>query len=304
MPPEAPDKSNDSPLREPRFTRRRLLIAGSGLFIGGSAGAAYARFFEPFWPAIERLTLDLPGLHDDLVGCSAVQLSDLHVGRDVPAEYLRRQMHAAMSLRPDLILLTGDYVTAGSLRFREDLAALLAILEAPLGVYAVLGNHDCGSYSPQRRKVGPGLADRVHEVLAETGIVVLRNERAVVARGAGRFQLVGVDDLWSGLCDVERAFAGCDERLPTVTLAHNPDTIELLRERPTHWVLCGHTHGGQVRVPFFGPLILPVRDRRYDAGLIQVGDQRLYVNRGIGFLEPVRFNCRPEITLFTLARRA
>ena len=283
-----------------RLTRRRFLLGAGGLLAGLGGGAAYARYVEPYWPTWQRLTMDLPGLGAGLVGARLVQLSDLHVAPVMPMDYLRRHLGHVVASGPDLIVLTGDYVTRAIVRDADALRELLAELRAPLGVFAVLGNHDYGVHEPRRGPVVGSWPNHVARIVADAGVTVLRNEVCRIERGGAALQLVGLDDLWSGRCDPQAAFASVNQDEPCIALAHNPDTFPLLRDRPCRWVLSGHTHGGQVRVPLLGPVVLPVRDKTHDAGLFAVGSQRLYVNRGLGYLLPVRFNCRPEITEFTL----
>ncbi len=271
--------------------------------LAAGATAAYARFVEPHWPAVEHVAMDFPGLPAELRGLRIAQLSDLHLSPRVSGAYLREQFERTVSLSPDVIVLTGDFITRADSRYQNELTELLKVLQAPRGVYAVLGNHDFGVYQglfPAR--VGPFLADRTTTTVAAAGVQVLRNAVQVIERAGARLQLAGLDDLWSGSCDPAAAFRDVDPALPCLALAHNPDTLINLKDYPCRWVLSGHTHGGQVRIPLLGAPILPVVNRRFDKGLIAVGDQRLYVNRGIGHLIPVRINCRPEITLFELTR--
>jgi hypothetical protein len=249
--------------------------------------------------------MDLPALAPPFCGLRLILLSDLHVSPQVSMDYLRAQFRRCMALAPDIIVLVGDYITRADGRLAGDLISLLRMLSAPLGVFAVLGNHDCGVYEglmPVR--VGPSIAAGSSTILESAGVTVLRNERHVLENETGRLQLVGLDDVWSGFCKPQLAFAEVEPDVPCVALVHNPDAIVDLKQQPCDWVLSGHTHGGQVRIPWLGAPILPIVNRQYDAGLFNVGDKRLYVNRGLGHILPIRINCRPEITVFTLARRA
>jgi predicted MPP superfamily phosphohydrolase len=289
------------------LTRRALLLRVCGGGLGGLTGAAgagaYVHDIEPFWATVERHEMDFPQLDPALVGLRLAQLSDLHLFYNTGSEYLGAQIERCMTLSPDVVVLTGDFITRADGSYTGQLTSLLSKLRAPLGVFAVLGNHDWAVFQRGRQPGSPMVADRLERALNQTGIRVLRNERHVLAAGGARLQLVGLDELWSGHCDPEAAFRDADPTLPTVVLVHNPDAIDLLADRPGDWVLCGHTHGGQVRLPFYGAVVLPT-EHHYDAGRFQVAGRRLYVNRGLGFVCQVRFNCRPEITLFTLARRA
>lgn len=286
------------------LTRRAFLFSFGGGVLAAASGGAYARYVEPYWPVVEFLPMDLRNLAPSCVGLRVIQVSDLHLHHSVPVEYLRSQLERCTALSPDLILLTGDYVTRADPRYVAQLGSVLCTLRAPLGIFAVLGNHDCGAHDADPRLASEQLARYVQKALIDCGVTVLRNEMQTLAIGGASIQIVGVDDLWSGFSDPDRAFAEVDPALPVITLAHNPDSIDDLRDQPCDWILCGHTHGGQVRIPFVGAPRLPVRNRQYDAGLFEVGDKRLYVSRGLGHVFPIRFNCRPEITVFTLARRA
>lgn len=296
-----PDQSRP----QKRLTRRQLLAAGLAGLGSLTAAGVYATQFEPFWPTLQRLPMDLPHLNPELSGLKLVQISDLHLSAEIPLSYLRKQADFCTSLAPDLLVITGDFVTRGDPTRLDDLAAVVRPLRAKHGVFAVLGNHDYNRFQPGLR--GDPHAQRTANQIATTllgnGVQVLRNESRTIAIGPARLQLVGVDDYWGEIYDPPGAFAAVDPQLPCVALCHNPDAIEHLRHLPCHWILSGHTHGGQVRIPLLGAPILPVRNRQYDAGLFQVEDKRLYVNRGLGYLHRVRFNCRPEITEFTLQPR-
>lgn len=291
-----------------RLTRRGFLLGCLGGAGCGALGLGYARYVEPFWPKLERLPMDLRRLAPSWAGVRILHLSDLHLSHSLPSEYLPKQLDRCAALQPDLVVLTGDFITSGRFDLLADLHRLLTRLRARHGVFAVLGNHDFGVYSPQRRlassRAAARIADRISAELTAAGVDVLRNDCRVLTIGDGQLQLVGLDDYWSGYCDPSAAFAKVDPDLPCVVLSHNPDSVIELKDYRCDWVLCGHTHGGQVRIPLLGAPILPIQHRQYDAGRFEVGDKRLYVNRGLGYLRQVRFNCRPEITEFTLEPRA
>lgn len=193
-------------------------------------------------------------------------------------------------------MFTGDFVTAGVRDGPERLQGLLPDFpRGRLGTAASLGNHDYG-FKWSREKD----ASRVIAAATDFGIPVLRNA-AMIANG---LQFVGLDDLWSGRFDPVAAFADADPAAATIALSHNPDTVDLpgMLEHPG-WVLSGHTHGGQCRPPFLPPPILPVENRRYTAGEFGLsGGRRMYISRGIGYVLRVRFNVRPEVTVFRLER--
>jgi predicted MPP superfamily phosphohydrolase len=304
--PAVADRAGSAPGRMTRRAfLRRVWMGGATTIVTGMGAGAYAHFVEPFWATVVPVEMDIPDLPDAWVGRRIVQLSDLHFSRCVPAEYLQAQIRRCNELAPDIVLLTGDYITAGDFRWSAGVAKILGGLRPRQGTIAVLGNHDYGVYSPFRQPRGPAIGDHMQRAMADVGVTVLRNEAVVLEQdGGAKLQFVGLEDLWSGLCDADQAFARADSSLPTIALTHNPDTLPLLGEYRADWLLCGHTHGGQVRVPLFGALILPVQNRQLDAGRIDAGRRTVYINRGLGSLHQIRFNCRPEITLFTLARRA
>lgn len=284
---------------------RRTLLLRVGL--GGAAalgvGGAYARYFAPFRPEIERVDLDLPGLDQVFVGYRIVQLSDLHAGDQMPVQYLRDQVARAAALRPDLMVVTGDFLTNGDPRSIPVVAEVLSHAKAPDGVLAVLGNHDYHyNRSGPRLPYGKIAADLTTE-LTRADVRVLRNASHTIHRNGARVQIVGTDDWWRGFYDARKAFAQVDHSAPCIALQHNPDAVFDLLQQPCHWILSGHTHGGQVRIPGIGALYLPVDHPEFCEGRFQVKDKTLYVNRGLGYIFQIRLNCAPEITEFVLKRR-
>lgn len=283
-------------------TRRALLRGALGVLGAGVGGAAYAHLIEPYWLRVERVRLALPRLAPAFEGFRIAQLSDLHVDDERVTRFVARVIECANALAPDLVVITGDYITNGRREQLATVARLVGALKARVGVLAILGNHDYYDMYGWRRG-GPlrgPIADDLAAALAESGATVLRNQRHVVRRDAAALQIVGLEDLMSPGYDPARAFVDVDRSGPCIALSHNPDTIDDLARMPCDAILAGHTHGGQVRLPFVGAPMLPVKHVEYDAGLFGVGRQQLYVNRGIGYLWPVRFGCRPELTLFTL----
>jgi predicted MPP superfamily phosphohydrolase len=267
--------------------------------------------------------MPLEHLPDALVGRTLLQVSDIHVGV-VDEDYLVRTLRSAAALAPDFVAVTGDFVSYRSDAQYGQLARVLSHLPAGrLGTFGALGNHD---YGPGWRNLG--IANRVEQIASDAGVMVLRNS----VRTASGIQFAGTADYWSpefgsprgdaphGLFtprqpvpDASRGGLTRDAvsavRLlvpgqPTIVLCHNPDAQdEPMWAGVRGWVLAGHTHGGQVKPPFLPPLVLPVRNKRYTAGAFDVGRGRtLYINRGLGHLTKVRFNVRPELTLFTLER--
>ena len=254
----------------------------------------YAWRIEPHWVRIVRRDLPIAHLPAELTGKTLVQLSDLHVGADVDETYLRGALDRVAALAPHIVAVTGDFMTAHDTeRIGRAIDVLGHLPRGALATLAILGNHDYG-YRWSRVHVADALSRR----LADVGFTVLRND-LVNVHG---LQIAGIDDLWSPRFAPQRVMPRLDPSRPALVLCHNPDAAD----RPVWagyrgWILCGHTHGGQCRLPPLGPPILPIRNKRYWAGQVDLADgRRLYVNRGLGYLRRVRFAVRPEITAFRL----
>jgi hypothetical protein len=279
----------------PRLTRRRFLAAAGATTVLGVA--AYARWVEPRWVAVVRRDLTLPGLPAALSGRSLVHISDLHVGT-TDTDHLVACLETVTTLQPDLVAITGDFITCTG---PEQVDRVPAVLEAlprpPLGCFAVLGNHDYGS-----RWNRVDVADRLALRLAACGVRVLRNE-AVEVNGLA---IAGMDELWAGRCRPGQVVAGLAAGRAAVALCHNPDAVDGPGWAGFRgWVLAGHTHGGQCKPPLLPPPITHLQNRRYAAGAVDLGGGRqMYVNRGLGYVQKVRFNARPEITVFRLVPAA
>ncbi len=293
-PPSArrPLPSGDAPL-----PRRDFVRLGATAAAAGAAGLlGYAIGIEPTWERVLHHTLPVVGLPPALDGARLVQISDLHAGPKVGSAYLVECFDHVRALRPDVVTITGDFVSIGRDMDELSFSHLREVLpHLPLGRHAtlaVLGNHDYG-----REWKEPDVADRVAREVERAGARVLRNETHTVLG----LDVVGVDELWAHRADPERALASRSADA-AIALCHSPDALdELAWGDYQGWVLAGHTHGGQCRAPFLPPPILPVKNRRYSAGAVDAGGGRtLYVNRGLGYITRVRFGVRPEITCFTL----
>lgn len=270
-----------------RWLARTLAVTAASTL----TGAFYVTRVEPRWVQITRLTLVIPRLPPAFEGFRLVQLSDLHCGL-VPVADLQAALGMAQNLHPDLFVLTGDYVVDTAAASIFELAPALAGLQAPQGVWAVLGNHDYWSD-----------VQVVRQGLAHAGVPLLVNQGVMLTRGAANLYLAGVDDGWSGQPDLVGALSACPAHVPALVLWHEPDMADATARDPRVVLqLSGHSHGGQVRLPGLGALVLPRWGRKYAMGLYQVGGMWHYTNRGLGYIwPPVRFNCPPEITELTLS---
>ncbi len=274
-----------------RIITRRRFLAGSLATCGGVG--LYTWQWEPHWLRVVERPLPVRHLSDELQGARLVQLSDLHIGPRVTDSHVRRVFEVTRSLAPDIVVITGDFISyePGILAHLERM--LVHIPHGRMATLGVLGNHDFGF-----RWQDHTLSARIVERADHAGLRILRNE---VSTHAG-LHIVGLDDLWGGNFRPELAFASLPDDAAAIALSHNPDTVDLPGwSRFQGWVLCGHTHGGQCKPPFLPPPMLPVKNRRYTAGEFELtGHRRMYINCGIGHLLKVRFNVRPEITLFQL----
>jgi uncharacterized protein len=259
----------------------------------------YARHIEPTWLEVNRHRIAVRDLPAAFHGFRVVQLSDLHVGPKLTTSYLNEAIDRALDEKPDLIALTGDFIHKGFRHVRQA-AASVARLKAPHGVFAVLGNHDFSVRNALGIRRHRHLHSAVADALSGAGARVLRNETVSLVQGGDTLDLVGVDDLWSRVCDLDAAYSEHDPKRPRLVLAHNPRTIEHLAGRRCDLMLSGHTHGGQVNLPKLGRVTLGKKSRRFAAGLYQHDDTTLYVNKGVGFGWRFRFGVRPEIAVLTL----
>jgi predicted MPP superfamily phosphohydrolase len=263
------------------------------------ARVGYAYHVEPTWLTVTRVTLRVHGLPSALAGVRIAQLSDFHFGPHIPAGYLESVVARAAAESPHLVALTGDFIDRGPDHVAAA-ARLFRGLTAPLGVFAVLGNHDFAVHTARGKRRYPDLHRRVADALGTEGVDVLRNRAVRLAHNGAALVVAGVDDLWSGESDPAAALSGACPDAPRVLLAHNPHSVEHLDGHRADVVLSGHTHGGQINWPGLGRLFLGTKARRRAAGLYPLAAGHLYVNTGVGFGWRFRFGVRPELTVLTL----
>ena len=266
-----------------------------------TAVAADATIFEPNRPLLNQVEIPLARLPQTLDGFTIAQLSDFHYDDIFSVHPIRKAVEVVNQLGPDLVVLTGDFVTISaladylhnekdSLSAAEPCARLLSPLRARYGVFAVLGNHDV--------KAGPR---QVTYIFKDQGLPMLRNQSVPIERDGARLWLAGLDSVSEGKPDPERALQNILPGEPVVALVHEPDYADKLCRYPVDLQLSGHSHGGQIRLPILGAPYLPEGATKYPFGLYKIGPMTLYTNAGIGTIRiPVRLNCPPEITLFTL----
>ena len=285
------DDTPDTGTETPRLSRRTLLRTAAAAVIGCGAGAGcYAAWLEPKWVELNNVNVRIEGLPAPFEGFTIAHLTDIHRHEPIGLPYIRRCLDLAAGANPDLVAITGDFISRTA-DYMPGLAAEIRTLADRFATYAVLGNHDYWAG-----------ADRIRNPLEAVGVKVLVNEAIAIERGPASLSLVGLDDLWEGKPDLDHALARVPSGSIKVVLEHNPDLIVDLAGPDIDLALCGHTHGGQVALPFVGPLIVPSKfDAKYAKGLFRVGKTQMYVNKGIGAIRPaVRFLTRPEVAVVRL----
>lgn len=264
----------------------------------GFLGGLYAWQVEPFWLEFVKIRMPIKNLPDKLVGKTLMQISDIHVGRRFDYNFLIDSLRTAKKFKPDFVAYTGDYVSTyrDEVQYRELEKVLNKTVKGEIGTIGILGNHDYG-----RNWRESDVADRIAQMMVDNGITVLRNGQKEVEG----LNFIGLDDYWGMNFYPGDVMADYDANKANIVLCHNPDVCDLdVWNGYKGWILSGHTHGGQCKPPFLTPPMLPVKNKEYSAGLIELeNDRKLYINRALGHLWQVRFNVRPEITLFRLEKQ-
>lgn len=275
-----------------RLSRRRILMGGMA---SASALGLYAWRIEPHWIQVNHRIMTLRDLPQELEGRSLIQLSDLHIGPQVDDRYLLDVFERVKELTPDLLVYTGDFVSSNTDLNQHAPRMIAKLPQGSLGTFGILGNHDYGQGWHDAKA-----ADRIVNLADASGIRILRNE-AVDLRG---LRILGLDELWANRFDLSRVPPPAQPHVPSIALVHNPDAADLDGWGDySGWILAGHTHGGQCKPPFLPPPVLPVTNRRYTSGVFEIATQCfMHISRGVGYLRRVRFNVRPEVTVFQLRR--
>ena len=271
-------------------------MAASGLGMGLTA-LGYGRFLEPNWLKLSSVRVPWSSNRGAI---KILHLSDFHYSPPVSLRQINEAIGLGLSISPDLICLTGDFVTGCTLDAPK-YQKILGQLSSRAPTFACLGNHDGGAWAARFHGFPDTVA--VTRLLEASKISVLHNDAAKVKVGGQDLVLIGVGDLWSDDLDADRAFREVEDDpvQPKILLSHNPDSKDCLEDNPWDLMLCGHTHGGQVVVPFIGTPFAPVRDHRYVHGLNVWKNRLIYTTRGVGNLHGLRFNCRPEVSVLTLS---
>ncbi|MNC00413.1 putative metallophosphoesterase [compost metagenome] len=289
----SPNSNNPAGASRSRMTRRQFLARGtSALFGAGLLTGGYVWQGEPNWLEVTELELQLRQLPPAFAGTRLVHFSDVHLGFNKDAGDVKRLVKHIKEARPDMICFTGDIVDSDA-EDLNDSVALLAELTAPLGKYAIFGNHDYKN------------TELLTRLLQSAGFVVLRNQAYVISRGGERIAVAGLEDMLKGNPDPAAALKDVPADMFTVLLMHEPDYADTAEGYPFNLQLSGHSHGGQIRLPLVGAPYTPYGSTKYISGLYYTAAKAMpvYVNRGFGeTYMPLRLLCRPELTVFTLRR--
>ena len=304
------------------------------LFCIASLVGIWPRFIEPKLILTTRLNLKIPNLPEALQGLKVLQLSDLHLNANMSDSYLDKLVHKSQAQEPDIIVLTGDFLCYGQLLEPARLKSLLKRFSAPYGCYAILGNHDyaqCvsintnGDYDvippatsslgrafsrlkdsvtltktiTERAKRVPLHSDLL-ELIASTPFKLLHNSTEVIEIKDAKLNICGLGEHALGKLNAHEAYKNYDKNYPGLILLHNPDGAPHLSGYPGEIILSGHTHGGQVNLPWIWKKFTLLENMQFKKGFVKFDNRRIYINRGIGSVLPFRWFAPPEILLLTL----
>ena len=269
-----------------KFLKRGLLLGG-GLLV-----SSYPFLIERYLIQINTYKIPIKNLPLEFNGFRILQLTDLHYGFLVPESLIDHVIEKANSLEKDIIVCTGDYIhEKHSTRQIDIVWLLLSKLKAKDGVFSVLGNHDHW-----------GDFDRSYYWLKRSG-QDLHHKLISIERSGKRIWLGGTGDLWEDMQFIDNVFQDVNKNECKILLAHNPDTADTYFETKIDLMISGHTHGGQVSIPFIGAPVLPVKNKKYSSGFINTEKTNIFISRGIGWaIMPIRLNCYPEISILQLYR--
>ena len=294
----------------------------------------WPRFIEPKLLKIKKVKISSPAF-SNISGLKILHFSDLHFSKDISKSYVKKVSKSINKLKPDLILFTGDFLCHSNLENKQDIKDFFKSLKAPLGLYGCFGNHDYthyisrnneGNYDVKKshdthfitksikhlfskKNNQPQITEQAKncpinqdllELLNETPLIVLHNQTVQVPFYSSQLNITGLGDYWAGKLDPKKAFDTFSSDFPGVILSHNPDSVKFLKDSPGNLIFSGHTHGGQVNLPFVFKTFIGIENKTYKSGLFNVGNKKLFVTKGVGSHQKFRFFCPPEIALVTL----
>ncbi len=279
--------------------RREFLRIGAKAAAATILGGGLYSLFEAKWIRVTPVSVAIPNLAAVFKGMTIAFLADFHHSEAVPADYLARVVAKTNALAPDLIVLGGDYVTAGrryglmgtGSSYQEPCFGVLRNLRAKGGIFAVTGNHDS--------RAGLRIT---HQLMTSAGFENLTNQGVWLRRDGERLRLCGIGDFTTQPQDLPSALGDTSDSDACLLVTHNPDCLEEITDARVGLALCGHTHGGQVAFPYLGSPIVPsIYGNKYRYGMVHGPRVAGYVTSGVGTLPlAIRLNCRPEIALLTL----
>jgi uncharacterized protein len=288
--------SNSPVNRANLISRRRFLVRASSMILGLGVpvigGSTYAVHIEPAAVETTHISIPIRNLPAQFDGVTIVQISDWHMGDWMTKAQMMSIVQQVNELNADIVVATGDFISRKTDYVFDDVTDIIRQLSAREALFGVLGNHD--------RWTMPVLTQEAIERAGNLQLLVNRN--VAIRRNDQVIYVAGVGDIWQKEDDLPAALDGIPTDAPTILLAHEPDYADKVSlTKRVSLQLSGHSHGGQVALPFIGPLILPSFGQIYHTGLYNVNGMMQYTNRGLGMIRPyVRFNCRPEITHITL----
>ncbi len=256
----------------------------------------YSLIFEPNNIQVEKINIAIENLPESFDGAKIVHLTDFHSKNFGERE--KKVLEILEDINPDFIFITGDFIDYRTKDINSCQEFWRKLSNQHQGkTFGVLGNHEHWIKSPD--------ISAIKKLLEEGGISILNNENRKIFQGNKYIYLLGVDDPDSEKDDLPKTMIGAEENIPKILLAHSPDIVDNLRGEKVDLILVGHTHGGQIRIPFVKPFWVPTKNRgKYASGLFEIGKTILYVNRGIGMATlPIRFNCSPEIVVIELKKK-
>ncbi|HBV14532.1 metallophosphoesterase [Chryseobacterium carnipullorum] len=278
------------------MTRKYFLKSLFSLSVAGMFPFLYSWQVEPFWLEFVQRKLPVKNLPETLEGKILMQISDLHVGNRFDWNFLIDSFRKAQQFNPDFVVYTGDFVNHGTRQELEDLKIVMKhAVHGKLATFGILGNHDYGKNWNDSQ-----CSEDICHILQKVGITMLKNSSEEIHG----LNFIGFEDLWSPNFYPTEAMNSYHPSKASIVLCHNPDACDRdIWNGYQGWILSGHTHGGQCRIPGIITPVLPVQNKKYVSGEIDLHDGRmLYINRAIGHSFQIRFMVRPEITVFTLTQ--
>lgn len=295
----------------------------------------WPRYVEPRLIFTTQLNLPIPNLPKDLNGLKILQISDIHLNNYCSKIFLDKLVKKCKSFQPDLIVITGDFICYSHLEDPKKLKSLLQCFQAPFGCYAVLGNHDYaefvsindnGDYDVITPPTGSSLSraflrliestklkkntteqaknvpfhSELNALIQDTPFKLLHNETAIISVKNTKLNICGLGEHCLQKADAAKGFQNYDKNYPGIILLHNPDGSHALKDYPGNVILSGHTHGGQVNLPWMWKKFTLLENTQFKKGLVKINDKWLYINRGLGSVLPFRLFSPPEILLLTL----